>query len=120
MKTKKDLKEEYKQMKFRMGIFQIRNTVNGKIYVEHSVNLDAIWNRHRTQLKFGAHPNALLQNDWKTFGEENFRYEILLEIDQKEEDTIDYKRELKLLEAMYLEELNPFGEKGYNRQKLEK
>ena len=42
MKTKKELKEEYNNIKPRIGVFQIRNTVNGKIYIEASVNLDKI------------------------------------------------------------------------------
>jgi hypothetical protein len=116
MKTKKDLKEEYKQMKFKMGVFQIRNIVNNKIYIDHSLNLTAIWNRHRMQLNFGVHPNLLLQEEWKAFGEENFSYEILSEIKHEEDEKTDYNRELKLLETMYMEELAPFGEKGYHKK----
>ncbi len=114
MKTQKELKEAYKQMKVPMGVFQIRNTVNGKIFVDSSNNLDAIWNRHRAQLGFGSHPNTALQQDWNTFGEENFRYEILSVLEQKEGDATDYAKELKVLEAMYKEELQPYGEQGYH------
>jgi len=117
MKTKKELKEEYQQMKFRMGVFQIRNLATGKIFVGSSTNLDAIWNRHRFQLNFGSHPNEAIQKDWKELGEENFRFEILSEIKPKDGEQSDYAREVKLLEALYLEELAPFGERGYNRQK---
>lgn len=115
MKTQKELKEAYKLMKFPMGVFQIRNTVNGKIFVDSSNNLDAIWNRYRAELGFGSHPNKALQQDWNTYGEENFRYEILSVLEQKEGDTAtDYAKEVKVLEAMYKEELQPYGEKGYN------
>ncbi|RXK83759.1 GIY-YIG nuclease family protein [Filimonas effusa] len=116
MSNKKELKEQYKQMKFRMGIFQVRNKTTGKIYVASSINLDAIWNRHRTQLRFGAHPVKALQHDWNTYGEEQFSYEILSILEQKDEDTHDPKRELKELERMYLEELKPYGNRGYNRE----
>ena len=112
--TKKELKDQYKQMKFRMGVFQIRNTVNGKIYVEGSANLDSIWNRHRTQLNFGGHPNPELQKDWKDSGEANFVFEILAEIAEEAGKNIDYKKEVKTLEAMYIDDLQPFGDKGYN------
>jgi|SRR5579859_4486999 len=119
MKTKKELKEAYRQMKFPMGVFQIRNIANGKIYIDHSVNLDAIWNRHRAQLRFGGHSNELLQREWQQFGEESFRYEILSELEHKEGEEIDYARELKLLAAMYVEELSPFGERGYNLTRID-
>ncbi len=115
MKTRKELTEAYKQMKFKMGVFQIRNIVSGKVFVESSLNLDAIWNRNRLQLDFGSHTCKDLQNDWKALGEENFKFEILSEIDHREGLNVDYKKELKLLEHMFLEEIQPFGEKGYNK-----
>ncbi len=115
MKTRKELTEEYKQMKFKMGVFQIRNVVNGKVFVESSVNLDTIWNRHRLELAFGGHRNKSLQKDWKEFGEENFRYEVLSELEHREGVEADYNKELKILEKMYFEELQPFGDKGYNQ-----
>ena len=114
MKSKKELKDIYKEMKFKMGVFQIRNTVNGKIYVEGSTDLDAIWNRHKFQLKMDSHPNVELQKDWRDFGEENFSYEILSEIKQDDTKTIDYRREIMQLEKMFIEELQPFDDKGYN------
>ena len=114
MKSKKELKNIYKEMKFKMGVFQIRNAVNGKIYVEGSTDLDAIWNRHKFQLKMDSHPNVELQEDWRDFGEENFSYEILSEIKQDDTKTIDYRREIMQLEKMFIEELQPFYDKGYN------
>jgi hypothetical protein len=114
--TQKELKEAYKQKKFKMGVFQIRNTVNNKIFVEGSVNLDAIWNRHRLELNFGNHRCEPLLADWKTFGEQNFVFEILGEIEPEDGKDQENKKEVKLLEQMYLEELQPYDEKGYNRR----
>lgn len=114
MKTNKALKEAYYLIIPRIGVFQIRNTVNGKIYIEGSVNLDKIWNRHRVELNFGGHRNVALQKDWNEFGEANFQYEVLSEIKQEPNKNIDYAKEAKLLAKMFIEELKPFGEKGYN------
>ena len=117
MKTRKEIKKEYKEMKFSMGVFQIRNTVNNKVFIESSIDLHAIWNRHRFQLNFGNHPNDNLQKEWKEYGEDKFIYEILGEIKHSESSTEDLK-EIKLLEKMYIEELQPYEEKGYhNRNK---
>lgn len=116
MKTKKELKEQFKQMKFKMGVFQIRNITNNKIFVEGSVNLSAIWNRYRMQLNFGSHTNSGLQKDWKEYGEKSFKYEILAEIEQNDSEMKDYNKEVKILEEMYLEELKPFDENGYNKR----
>lgn len=119
MKTKKELRNIYKEKKFKIGVFQIRNTKNNKIFIDSSTDLDAIWNRYKFQLDFGSHLSKELQNDWKEFGEENFIFEILSEINQDDDDiNIDYTKEVKELEKMFIEELQPFDEKGYNIRKI--
>jgi group I intron endonuclease len=117
MKTKKEMKQEYKLFKSKKGVYQIKNNSNGKIFVGSSKDLVAIWNRHKLQLNFGSHQNIELQNDWKKFGEDSFSYEILSEIKEEDGKEIDYNKELKFLEDLYLEELEPFEEKGYNKRK---
>lgn len=113
--TQKELKEQYKQMKFKMGVFQIRNIANDKIYVDCSTNLDAIRNRNWTELNFGGHRSPELQKDWNDAGEGNFVFEILAEIEPEDGKNTDYKKEINALLELYLEELQPFGNKGYNR-----
>ena len=115
MLNKKALKEKYKQLKFKIGVYQIRNVVNGKILIDGSVNIDAIFNRNKLQLNFGNHPNILLQDEWKKFGEEIFRFEILSEIKEKDDSTIDYAKEAKQLAQLYIDELKPLGGKGYHK-----
>jgi flagellar biosynthesis chaperone FliJ len=112
----KALRQEYKQMKFSIGVFQIRNTLNNKIFIDSSTNLDSIWNRHKFELNMGGHRNEELQKDWTAAGEENFKYEILSEIKQDDVVNADYAKEAKQLAAMFIEELQPFGEKGYNKR----
>ena len=115
-KTKKQLKDEYKLLKFKAGVFAVKNTANNKILIGSSVNMDAMWNRIRLQLDVGSHPNSELQADWKSLGEDNFTFEIISEIKQKDDEQQDLAREVKELELLYLDELKPFGEKGYNKQ----
>ena len=116
MKSKKALKASYKEMKFPMGVFQIINKTNGKVLVDSSLNMPAKWNRHLTTLKFGSHRNKALQQDWNQLGAESFEYGILSEI-AYEDATVDYGKEVEILEELFLEELQPFGEKGYNKIK---
>lgn len=118
MKTRKELKEEYKHMKFQMGVFQIRNTINGKVFIGSSLDLKAIWHAQKLKLDIGMHQNSDLQKDWKAFGAENFTYEILDELKQTDDNTLDYNKEIKALEEMFISELQPYDEKGYNKKPL--
>ncbi|MBE2217891.1 MAG: GIY-YIG nuclease family protein [Ignavibacteria bacterium] len=99
-----------------MGVFQLKNTVNKKIFIEGSVNLEAVWNRHKLQLKSGRHPNAELQKDWKEYGESKFVFEVLKEIEQSDAEQVNYNREVNTLIDLYMNELQPFGDKGYNKR----
>jgi len=118
MKTKKELKREYKEMKFPMGVFRIRNTADGKAWIGSSTNLKAVWNSERFQLRLGSHPNRILQKDWLKFGEDKFVYEIVDEIKPKDDDTAaDHARDVKSLEKLYIEDLKPYYNSVYNQKK---
>lgn len=59
------------------GIYVIRNTVNGKVYVGSSANVKERFRTHRKQLRANRHPNAHLQSAWQAYGESSFRFEIV-------------------------------------------
>ena len=115
--NKKELKREYKQTLRPMGVFQIRNRVNEKVFIGSSLNLDGIFNRHGFQLKMSGHPNKALQCDWNRFGAENFEFEILEELFPRENPDYDYRADLEVLEDLWLEKREPYGDKGYNERK---
>ena len=106
MKSKKKLKQAYKQMKFPMGVFQIKNIVNNKVLIDNSIDMESKWNRHKMELKFGNHRNKYLQKDWNEFGEANFTFEILSELKKKDEENINYQKELQILQDLVIDELN--------------
>ena len=100
-----------------MGIFLIRNLVNEKIFVGSSMDLPAIFNRIRFQLAAGAHMNKPLEADWKRHGAPKFEFEVLEEIVPREDPNYNYTADLEVLEDLWLEKLQPYGDKGYNEPK---
>jgi hypothetical protein len=114
MKTRKELKDEYKLMKPRMGIFAIKNKQSGKIYIGRATNLDIIWNGEKFKLDAGGHQNPALQKDWNEFGAENFAFEVLHELMLLDDPAVNARAELIALEEMTIEDMQPFGERGYN------
>lgn len=112
-KSRKELQEEYKQLKTYMGVIQITNNVNSKIYVDAYPNLKNKWLSIQGQLVMGRHVNSKLQKDWNELGPEVFTYEVL---EEKEADKATDKRwELSQMEKQWLEKLQPYGDKGYNK-----
>ncbi len=115
MKSKQDIKREYKERKKPAGIFQIKNTANGKIFLGSSLNLEGPLNAHKFMLNMGAHRNEALQTEWKEYGAETFIFEILEEVKFKEDTNFNLLDELTLLEQIWFEKLQPTGERGYNK-----
>lgn len=113
-KTREEIKREYKERKKPAGIFQIKNVANGKLYLGSSLNIEGPLNGHKFMLKIGNHRNEALQKEWNEFGEEKFVFEILEVVKVKDDPNFNLEDELTLLEQIWAEKLQPFGEKGYN------
>ena len=114
---KKELQEQYKQVKTFMGIICLKNEQNGKIYLAGYPNLKNKWFSLKMQLDDGRFVNAELQKDWRQLGEAAFSYSVLEEKDA--EDVSDVRWEVKQLEKQWLERLQPYDEKGYNKRKIQ-
>ncbi|MFY9824816.1 MAG: GIY-YIG nuclease family protein [Thermoanaerobaculia bacterium] len=112
---KRAAKREYKEAKIAAGIYRVYNTTEDRSLVGSSVNVNAILNRHRAGLRMGAHKNKELQRDWNRLGETAFAFEVLDTLTSDDELGFDFKRELSTLEQLWLERLEPYGERGYNR-----
>lgn len=115
MLNKTELKKNYQNSLQPMGIYQVKNNVNGKILIGSSKNLPGRLNRFKFSLKYGAESNKELMEDYNEYGEDNFSFEILDELKPKEDPDYDYTEDLKVLEEMWIDKLQPFGDKGYNK-----
>jgi len=111
---RKVITRAYKERTIQAGVFQIHNTTNGKVLLGSSLDLNGPLNRHKFMLSTNMHPNKPLQDDWNTHGKDAFVFEVLEVVKVKDEPGFDIDDELKLLEEIWLEKLDPFGEKGYN------
>jgi len=60
-----------------VGVYQIRNIVNNKVYVGSSNNIHKRWKCHVYYLRKGIHENSKLQNAWNKYSEANFIFEFL-------------------------------------------
>ena len=57
-----------------IGIYKITNKLNGKVYIGQSIDIDTRWRQH-----INAKDNFAIHNAIKKYGEENFKFEVLLE-----------------------------------------
>lgn len=110
---KKELKQQYKEIKIEAGVYQVRNTHNQKVFIASTRNLKTL-NGKEMQLKSGSFLNKSLQEEWKRCGPEAFVIEVLEVLVKPTEEHFDEKAALKKLEEKWIHTIQPFGERGYN------
>lgn len=65
------------------GIYTITNLVNSKMYVGLATNFTDRRCSHWEELRKGKHGNDHLQNAFNSYGENNFKFEILVECEEQ-------------------------------------
>ena len=115
---RKAIKREYKETYRSAGVYQLRNTTNGRVLIGSSANLPGIWNRLRMQLDTGMYAMyPELQREWKEAGgTAAFVFEVLEELEPPEGPGWDPSDDLAALQALWIEQLQPYDEKGYHRR----
>ncbi|MEY4563334.1 MAG: hypothetical protein RLZZ618_2611 [Pseudomonadota bacterium] len=104
----RELKLAYKLALPPMGVFCIRNLVNGRQFVERSMNLTGSLNRHRMELHAGVHRHRELMTDWRVHGEAQFVFEVLDQVKERPEPDFNYAQETEDLLARWQAKL-PMG-----------
>ncbi|WP_342599723.1 GIY-YIG nuclease family protein [Psychrobacillus sp. FSL H8-0483] len=117
MERKKELKQEYKEIKIEGGIYVITNKQNGKKFVASTRNFKTL-NGTKFTLETGTHTNRLLQEDWKQFGKEAFEIEQIEVYKPSKNHSTSEKKELEKLLEKWMEQLQPYGERGYHTKKI--
>jgi hypothetical protein len=117
MVDRKEVIRQYKQTLTPMGVYQIRNQANGRIFIGSSKNLPGKLNSCRFQLIHGSFINRELQNEFNEYGESSFSFDVLDQLQPKDEPDHDYTEDLKLLEEMWFDELQPWDDKGYHKRR---
>lgn len=112
---KREIKKQYKQKPPNMGIYRIKNLASGKIFIGRAMDLNGKLNSEKFQLKNKMHMNREMQINFDDLGEEKITFEVLDRLPPKENPDHDYGQELKELEEIWLDKLQPYAGKGYNK-----
>lgn len=110
---RRELKRQYLETPTRAGVYAIRNLVNGRLLVAGSNDAQAALNRHRFELKLGAHADALLRQDWAEHGEPGFVFEVVDRVKPRDDPAFDAAQELAALVELWRQELSCAQAPGY-------
>ena len=110
---KKELKQQAKELSPIAGILLVTNTINDKVFIEAMNNIKRL-NGLMFQLKSGTLMNKGLVNDWNSYGEDAFTFEVLESFKTEGKSVYQVKKELAEAKEKWLTEKQPYGEHGYN------
>jgi len=93
------------------GIYQIQNKINNKIYIGSAIDIYNRLHKHVSDLKKNKHHSIHLQRAWNKYGENNFDFNIV--------ENVDNKELLIEREQYWFDILKPYKKQiGYNISKI--
>lgn len=96
----------------KRGIYKITNSINKKVYIGESLNIERRWEKHIEGLDNNNHHNYKLQQDWNTYGKNAFKFEVIAVLDDEIKKLSD-EYILLIYEDYYIKQYNSI-DKGYN------
>lgn len=78
---RKEAIRAYKERTTRRGIYSVRCTASGEVWVGAAPNLDSVQNKIWFMLRQGNHRNTRLQAAWNAHGEPAFQLQTEEELD---------------------------------------
>jgi hypothetical protein len=92
-----------------MGVYRILVKPTGLSFLGFSTDTRARMNRHRAELRRGAHRNPELQAAWRELGEEALAFEVLDKLEHGDKPPADPAGELLLLARLRGEDMEARG-----------
>lgn len=102
---------------YKVGIYKITNTINGKFYIGSSVQITRRLSGHISQLNKNCHVNRHLQSAWNQYGQDSFIFERIERVKDKSRliEREQYYLDTLLHAQDYIKENDSrFLELGYN------
>jgi hypothetical protein len=103
---RKELKAQYKERKVIGGVFVIRNTATGKLFLDATTDLQGSKNRFAFAKQTGSCTDLKLQSDWAKQGASAFALEVLEELEKGDAQTnAEFAADVKTLKELWAEKL---------------
>ena len=103
--SRKNLREQYKERTVVGGVFAIKNSANGRLYIDSTANLGGAQNRFEFMRHAGISFHFRLQEDWTRYGVDAFYFVILDELVKKtDQSDAEFMTDLNGLKGLRLQD----------------
>ena len=105
--TRKEILAQYKEREKIGCVYLIKNTLNNKLLLDASTDLQSVGNRFEFAQKTGSCINPKLQKDWSEHGNGVFVLEVLEELKKGSSQTdAGFKADVDFLKETWLDKLS--------------
>lgn len=102
--NKKEMIQQYKKQTAVGGVYSLTNTATGRKHVFSCPDLRGMENRFAFMKLTNSCVQLSLQEEWRQYGAQAFRFEVLETLEQKEAQTAkEFREDLQTLESLWLE-----------------
>lgn len=112
MNRRKELQEQYKEIKVQSGIYEVRNIPEQKVWVTSTSNLRTV-NGLLFSLDMGSFVHRELQADWKRLGKDQFEVNVLEVLKPLDHPYERLKDKLQEKEEKWIERMRSEGMQLY-------
>ena len=74
-----------------IGIYEIKNKINGNVYIGETFNIERRFEGHKNELLCNIHHNINLQRDFNKYGFFNFNFSVIQEYTDKDKSVITHQ-----------------------------
>ena len=104
---KKELQSKYSEREIIGGVYLVRNTLNNKLLIEATTDMNGSKNRFDFAKQTGSCVYVKLQKDWDAQGSGDFVFEVLEELKKSDAQTgAAFKADVELLKEIWLEKFS--------------
>ena len=89
---RQELLQQFSDRPPQNGVFALKNSITGEVWIGVSRNLDTQVNGLRVRLKSNQHASKDVQASWNAHGEDAFIYEIVERFPETDPHVIELKR----------------------------
>ena len=118
--SRRELVREYMDNPPPAGVFRITNKASGKVWLGIGSNLPGQMEMQMALLERGEHREHSLQADFDRLGAGVFCIDVLDTLKPEERAARSLRKELRELQALWVEKLQAWGERGYHKKPQKK
>jgi hypothetical protein len=105
--NKKEIRDQYKNRTLTGGVFSIKCSGSGRVWIKSTNDLDGQINKFKFFVSTNSCPEPTMRTDWLQYGAESFSFSIVEKLEKGETQTdTEFAEDIRALYDICMENSN--------------